>query len=106
MDDDAAIGKLVREYAENEGKLSSLERELKELGSPLSRIGGTLVSDPEMIRPVDEGLEDSRSTTNRVSLLALTKAHGLLVEYQAAVHSKGVMLGRFHGMGLQFIIPE
>ena len=106
MDQDAVIGKLVREYLENERRLASLGLQIRQIGASLQDFGGRLASNPQRAHSTPSGLDGGSETGVPVPLDALEQARELLDEYHAALDAKAQMEQDLRKMGLDSVIQD
>ena len=95
--EDAAIGALVREYAENERKIAALLSHLDAIGKGLGLLGDALTHDPERIELTGhefrfQSLGQRRGVPDAVIEAAAIRE--CLFEFQASLEDKRRMESR------------
>jgi hypothetical protein len=105
MDQDLVVGRLIREYSDNQRKLVCIRRELRSASSSLSTITPLLANRPESIRIVDGGLctgESLQSSIVPTDIIATTR--DLLAELSDAAQDRERMESDLRDLGLDWVV--
>ena len=105
MDQDAAVGKLIREYSGNGRKIICLQMTMKETAAELAEVANALNSDPSRIQQVNSN-GDINVAGKNVAWDVLAIALGIVEEWSNASSERVQMETNLRGMKLEeFIRP-
>ena len=105
MEQDVVVGRLIREYDDNQRKLVCIRRELRSANSSLSTLTRLLADRPESIRIVDTGLRTGESLQGSIvptDIIATTR--DLLAELSDTAQDKERMESDLRDLGLDRVV--